>query len=580
MGGIALLRSRVARDWLVLTAATGLLAACGKQGSGGGADKVVASAGEIKVTLADYQGSWDRITATYRPDISTLEGKRSFANDLVNRNILLDEAYKLGGITDPKVEAAIQKSRSNQMLQLLYRNEIESKVDVLGRDVTELYEKRKINVKASHILLGDVETAKRVRDEIVSGKTTFEAAAKKYSMDRSTREAGGALPELLWGRSIPKFQALAFEMEPGVVSEPVETEIGIHLIRVNERVAKELADIETLRPQLRTDMRKQLEAVRLNEFVAATEAKFALQWNDDALGVLDELIATEAALDIDTIPPAEHYIPDATPEQRAMTLASWTGGTWTIGDYVDYITEQPPMNRPIRLPKHGLKEYIRAVQLREKILMLEAAERGYDKDPEVEKAEIRIREQILVNLVHSRFMQAADVTEADARALYDSTMTANAQALTLPERVDMLVLVHQDPAQVREGLRRIGKGEPEAQVIGEISADMRTRMKGGRTGLIARGTYAPQLEVEAFSGRVGKGWSQVIETESGSGSVKVLAQEPERLATFEETKDTLMQQLAAARGEKAFEEWLQGRRSELGVEIHDDVLELIGKPVS
>jgi parvulin-like peptidyl-prolyl isomerase len=144
----------------------------------------------------------------------------------------------------------------------------------------------------------------------------------------------------------------------------------------------------------------------------------------------------------------------------------------------------------------------------------------------------------------------------------------------------MLVLVHQDPAQVREGLRRIANGEVEADVIGEISADLRTRMKGGRTGLIARGTYAPQLEVEAFSGRVGKGWSKVIETESGAGSVKVLAQEPERLATFEETKDTLTQQLAAARGEKAFEEWLQGRRSELGVEIHDDVLELIGKPVS
>ncbi|MGH2570281.1 MAG: peptidylprolyl isomerase, partial [bacterium] len=212
-----MLRFRVARRWLGPAAATGLLAGCGGGSGGGGADKVVASAGEIKVTLADYQQTYDRITPTNRPDISTLEAKRSFANDLVNRNILLDEAYKLGGITDPKVEAAIAKSRNNQMLTLLYRNEVESKVDVLGRDVTELYEKRKFNVKSSHILLGDVETAKRVREEIVSGKTTFEAAAKKYSMDRSTRENGGVLPEMLWGRALPKFQALAFEMEPGVV---------------------------------------------------------------------------------------------------------------------------------------------------------------------------------------------------------------------------------------------------------------------------------------------------------------------------------------------------------------------------
>ena len=71
-----------------------------------------------------------------------------------------------------------------------------------------------------------------------------------------------------------------------------------------------------------------------------------------------------------------------------------------------------------------------------------------------------------------------------------------------------------------------------------------------------------------------------IETESGSGAVKVLAHEEPRLATFEEMKDGLIQTLTSQRGEDAFEEWLQARRDELGVVIHDDVLELIGQSVS
>jgi peptidyl-prolyl cis-trans isomerase C len=577
-----LLRFRVAREWLGLTVSIGLLAGCGKGGSGGGgAEKVVATAGEVKVTLADFQQSYDRITPNYRPDISTLEGKRNFANDLVNRNLLLEEAYKLGGITDPGIVDHLEKSKRNQMLQLLFRNEIEAKVDVLGRDVTELYEKRKFNVRASHILVDDVETAKRLRDDIVSGKVSFEDAARKHSMDRSTRDKGGALPEILWRRGLPKFQAVAFEMEPGTISEPVETEIGVHIIRTDARVPQELADIESLRPDLRNDMRKQLESVRLDEFVTSIETKFGLKWHEDGLATLNECIAAEAAQDIDTIPPAEQFVPDATPEQRAMTLASWNGGSWTIGDYIQFLESQPLPNRPSRLPKRGLSEYIRSMQIRDKILVLEALERGYDKDPEVINADARQREHFLVNMVHGRFFQAADVTEEEARALFDSTKTANAEVLMLPERVDMLVLVHQDAEQVRQALRRIAKGEPEAKVIGEVSTDLRTRMNGGRTGLVARGNYAPQIEEEAFSeGRAGKGWSKVIETESGAGSVKVLAREEPRLATFEEMRDTIMQQLASARGEKAFEEWLQGRRSELGVEIHDDVLELIGKPVS
>jgi parvulin-like peptidyl-prolyl isomerase len=572
---------RGARRYFGLTAVLGLLAGCG-EGGGGSEGKIVATAGsEIQITLADFQQSFNQITQTYRPDISTLEGKRSFANDLVNREILLDEAYKLGGISDPKILTHVESARNGQMLRLLYRNEVEAKVDVLGRDVAELYEKRKLNVRASHILLDDMEAAARIREEIVGGQLSFAQAARKYSIDQSTREAGGSLGELQWSRRLPEFHAKAFELEPGIVSEPVETPIGVHLIVVDEVLPQELESLEALRPGLRTEARQHLEVVRLNEFVAELEEKAGLTWHDDALRTLLSCIVTEAAKDIDTIPQNEWHVPDATPEQRKMDVATFSGGSWTIGDYIGFIQSQPPQNRPVtRLPFNGLKEYVRTTQLQEKLLVAEALERGYDQDPEVQKADKRMREQILVNLVHSRFLQAADVPEEDARAIYDSTKAENPDALLIAERVDMVVFVHNDPEVVHEGLRRIASGEAESLVLSELSLDFRTKSKGGRTGLVARGNYAPQLEELAFSGRVGEGWSEVIVTESGAGTVKVLAHEEPRLATFEEMREPLMQNLLSARGENAFEEWLTSRRNDLGVEIHDEVLELIGQSVS
>ena len=69
-------------------------------------------------------------------------------------------------------------------------------------------------------------------------------------------------------------------------------------------------------------------------------------------------------------------------------------------------------------------------------------------------------------------------------------------------------------------------------------------------------------------------------TESSTGAVKVLAHEEPRTSTFEEQKDLLTRKLVQARGEAAFEEWMQERRDSLGVEIHDDVLDLMGQPVS
>jgi hypothetical protein len=62
-------------------------------------DKVVARAGEIDITLSDFNDAWNKITPQYRP---TSHARAQVANDLVNQYPPA-EARRLGGITDPKV---------------------------------------------------------------------------------------------------------------------------------------------------------------------------------------------------------------------------------------------------------------------------------------------------------------------------------------------------------------------------------------------------------------------------------------------------------------------------------------------
>jgi parvulin-like peptidyl-prolyl isomerase len=97
---------------------------------------------------------------------------------------------------------------------------------------------------------------------------------------------------------------------------------------------------------------------------------------------------------------------------------------------------------------------------------------------------------------------------------------------------------------------------------------------------VGRGNYAPQLEDAAFSRTPAQGWSEPIVAQSGAGAVRVIERQSPRLATFDEMHDVLIQNLAQARGETAFEKWLQEQRDTRGVKIHDNVLELIGQPVS
>lgn len=73
-----------------------------------------------------------------------------------------------------------------------------------------------------------------LREQIVTGTTTFEEAAKKFSDDGSAR-IGGDLGWAKRGKFVPEFEAAAYQLEPGEISQVVESEFGFHLIQLLER---------------------------------------------------------------------------------------------------------------------------------------------------------------------------------------------------------------------------------------------------------------------------------------------------------------------------------------------------------
>lgn len=91
-------------------------------------------------------------------------------------------------------------------------------------------------VKASHILIEEKEPKKilQIKEEIESGKLTFEEAAKKYSVCPS-KDKGGNLGFFSRGQMVKPFEEKAFEANVGELIGPVETEFGFHLIKVTEK---------------------------------------------------------------------------------------------------------------------------------------------------------------------------------------------------------------------------------------------------------------------------------------------------------------------------------------------------------
>ncbi len=90
------------------------------------------------------------------------------------------------------------------------------------------------SVRASHILVDTEEEALELKKRIENGES-FEKLAKEYSKCMS-REKGGNLGFFKRGQMVKPFEDAAFSLPIGVVSDPVKTEYGWHLIKVTSKI--------------------------------------------------------------------------------------------------------------------------------------------------------------------------------------------------------------------------------------------------------------------------------------------------------------------------------------------------------
>ena len=101
-------------------------------------------------------------------------------------------------------------------------------------------------VHALHILFQDEEQAKDTLAMIQKGDLDFAAAAQQLSQDTGTKDKGGDLGWFPRGVMDPDFEKAAFALEPGQMSDVVQTQYGYHIIKVVEKAADRDIDPQML----------------------------------------------------------------------------------------------------------------------------------------------------------------------------------------------------------------------------------------------------------------------------------------------------------------------------------------------
>jgi peptidyl-prolyl cis-trans isomerase C len=129
-------------------------------------------------------------------------------------------AYQAKALRDSFLAQVISKEVTDDEVQKVYEEEAK-----------KLKETERI--RARHILVASEDEAKAVMVKLAAGEK-FEALAKQFSLDGS-KDYGGDLGYFSAPEMVPAFSKAAFALKSGEVSQPVKTEFGWHIIRLEDR---------------------------------------------------------------------------------------------------------------------------------------------------------------------------------------------------------------------------------------------------------------------------------------------------------------------------------------------------------
>jgi peptidyl-prolyl cis-trans isomerase C len=141
---------------------------------------------------------------------------------------------------------------------------VEGKAAATGEAMKKVYEDAakqiagEPEVHARHILVETEDEAKAVVEELKKG-ADFAELAKKKSKDPGASD-GGDLGFFTKDQMVPEFSTAAFALEPGKVSEPVKSQFGWHVIKVEEKRNRKAPDFDQVKGQIETYVSRKAQA--------------------------------------------------------------------------------------------------------------------------------------------------------------------------------------------------------------------------------------------------------------------------------------------------------------------------------
>ena len=201
----------------------------------------------------------------------TGEARRDYLTKYLSDMVLVAQAAEAKKVQDREdFKRRLAYSRDKLLMEMMLQQE--GKASISEAALHQLYDEAtkqmvgEKEVHASHILVDSEDEAKAILAELKKGGD-FAALAKQKSKDPGAAN-GGDLGYFTQDQMVPEFAQAAFKLEAGQLSDPVKTQFGWHIIKVEEKRDRPIPEFDKVRDQLETFLARRTQADLINKLRA------------------------------------------------------------------------------------------------------------------------------------------------------------------------------------------------------------------------------------------------------------------------------------------------------------------------
>lgn len=203
--------------------------------------------GELKFAEAEF--------GSELAGVPTENRRRVLLDYLIETRLVADAAEKVKLADSKDFEARMKYHRIRALRDAYIETQIQDAVK--EKDARAIYDDKVKNlapqeeVRARHILVKNEDEAKKIAEELRAGKD-FDEVAKSHSQGKDGES--GDLGYFARGQMVKPFEDAAFALEKGKISDPVQTEYGWHVLKVEDKRNREPPSFDEVKDQITTSL--------------------------------------------------------------------------------------------------------------------------------------------------------------------------------------------------------------------------------------------------------------------------------------------------------------------------------------